>query len=579
MAIIPKDTYFESGSLAKPPRFNIDNFPLWKSKMELVLSGADPQTPYFLEHGPYVPTSIISSVAATTSSPAVPERSFVKLMSNWTDEDKCLVNVDTKARSLIAMSLPDEVFHSISKLKTAKEIWKIHLIRQYEKFIAVIGETLSQTHQRFNCLLIDLKTYDVTYSKSQVVTKFIEALSEYWETYTMCLKMSKDMKTMTLSELYEFNESLALLSKHFKKFGRKGKFGSPSVFLLLTSLKHLLVIRQHLPVLGVRAKVSLPLTADTSEVTCLMAIIEEPESALIAQLEDIPEEEVPKTTSSASALQTVQVSTPSPSDTMTAMDDLSIDLYNALNGKSSAEKVNLDLRTELKEFLRSRLTFSAEDLPFKALYRSMLRSSIAVMKILQKIHLNLFFQRSGLCLFAGTSASDILPSASGTKKSVQSPVPRVKIDLKTKPKEKTQIPPQTKEIGILGPGPVFLKFKTPKGPSKNKTYRNCYHYGQNDHIASKCPHATKAEKSAKVKKGPKANKTAKGKKPFVAESNAMTKERSIPDPVNIETSDVASSSNAMIVYEAAESLVTYIPDVSSFADPSGPNFMWVPKTT
>ncbi|KAJ9546602.1 hypothetical protein OSB04_019145 [Centaurea solstitialis] len=81
MATTPKDTYFESGSLAKPPRFNVDNFPLWKSRMELFLSGSDSQIPYFLEHGPYVPTSIIPAVAATTTSPAVSERTFI-LVSN-----------------------------------------------------------------------------------------------------------------------------------------------------------------------------------------------------------------------------------------------------------------------------------------------------------------------------------------------------------------------------------------------------------------------------------------------------------------------------------------------------------------
>src|SRR5581483_6996051 len=195
MATIPtKDSYFESGSLAKPPRFMPDNFPLLKSRMELFLAGTDPQIPHFIENGPHVPTSIIPSVAATATTPVLPERSFVKLVANWSDEDRRLVNIDTKARSLIAMSLPDEVFHSISKLKTAKEIWdtlciqyegadaliesrKIHLIRQYEKFIAVKGETLSQTHQKFNCLLIDLKTYDVTYSNSHVITKFMEPLS------------------------------------------------------------------------------------------------------------------------------------------------------------------------------------------------------------------------------------------------------------------------------------------------------------------------------------------------------------------------------------------------------------------
>ncbi|KAJ9546862.1 hypothetical protein OSB04_019405 [Centaurea solstitialis] len=150
MTIPPKDTYFESGSLAKPPRFNADKFPLWKSRMELFLSGSDPQIPYFIEHGPYVPTAIIPSVAAITTSPAVPERTFIK---------------------------------------------------QYEKFIAAKGETLAQTHQRVNCLLIDLKTYDATYSNSQ----------------------KTDSEPVFDNET-EFNESIALLSKHFKKFGRKGNF-------------------------------------------------------------------------------------------------------------------------------------------------------------------------------------------------------------------------------------------------------------------------------------------------------------------------------------------------------------------
>ncbi|KAJ9547193.1 hypothetical protein OSB04_019736 [Centaurea solstitialis] len=147
------------------------------------------------------------------------------------------------------------------------------------------------------------------------------------------------------------------------------------------------------------------------------------------------------------------------------------------------------------------------------------------------------------------------PTGSGAKKSAQSPTPRIKVDLITKPQEKTPIPPQTKDIGIIGPGPADQNLKKSKGSSKSKTYRNCYHCGQNDHIASKCHHATKAEKAAKVKKGPKANKSAKGNNPLIAETVI------IPDPVKTETSvkteDVASSPIAPIVFEATEYSVIY----------------------
>ncbi|KAJ9541629.1 hypothetical protein OSB04_028135 [Centaurea solstitialis] len=301
MALQAKDNYFDTGSAGKPPRFNKDNFSLWKTRMELFLSGSDPQIPYFLENGPHVPTQTVHPIPAAAGQPAVPERQLVKPVTDWNDEDRRLVNIDTKARSLIAMSLPDDVFHSVCHLRSAKEIWdtlcvqhegtavlmesrKIFLVRQYESFIHQKDETLSQLHQRFNCLLIDLKTIGTTYSNSEVVTKFMEALPEHWEIYTSCLTMSKDIKTLTLSELYgillnreqqkklkknlirdskdtksnsvalvsdsvptvatsssvtitelessdsdmsedpEFNESLALLTRSFKKFAKKGNF-------------------------------------------------------------------------------------------------------------------------------------------------------------------------------------------------------------------------------------------------------------------------------------------------------------------------------------------------------------------
>ncbi|KAJ9567015.1 hypothetical protein OSB04_002981 [Centaurea solstitialis] len=376
-----------------------------------------------------------------------------------------------------------------------------------------------------------------------------------------------------------------------------------------------------------------------------MAIAEETEPALMAQLEDIPEEEV--TTTSASTSDLPQVSTPSPSDAMTAMDALTIDLLNALNGKSSAEKLK-ECHEKLKELAVYEASFkdqvyanqvlcierehaiaekekalvelnskkvtvkswadasekvdeilSTERHPMNRTCLGFVKGKQHAMDKSNKFSPSISKDEASISVQPPKNSngknlpnhppkpknqnhktSKVLgggPTGSGAKKSSQSPTPRINVDLITKPHEKTPIPPQTKDIGILGLGPANLKLKNPKGPSKSKTCRNCYHYGQNDHIASKCPHATKAEKAAKVKKGPKANKSAKGNKPLVAETTT------IPDPVKTETSvkteDVASTPNALVVSEATEYSVIYVPDDSSFfADLDGPNFMWVPKT-
>ncbi|KAJ9567094.1 hypothetical protein OSB04_003060 [Centaurea solstitialis] len=495
MALQAKDNYFDTGSAGKPPRFNKDNFSLWKTRMELFLSGSDPQIPYFLENGPHVPTQIVHPIPAAGGQPAVPERQLVKPVTDWNDEDRRLVNIDTKARSLIAMSLPDDVFHSVCHLRSAKEIWdtlcvqyegtavlmesrKIFLVRQYESFIHQKDETLSQLHQRFNCLLIDLKTIGTTYSNSEVVTKFMEALPEHWEIYTSCLTMSKDIKTLTLSELYgillnreqqkklkknlirdskeskstsvalvsdsvppvaatsssvtitelessdsdmsedpEFNESLALLTRSFKKFAKKGNFHkkkhlsitdkpksdpvdkataicyncqgkghfandcryrksqfapssakssskNPKYQRLKEKYKKMKTQRKGKGLIAEDCDwddVSSDDSSDEEDTqVALMAIIEEPMLALMAKIEEVPEE-IPPQDPEASSSTTPEASTSAtdsssqvpipliPLESLTQLDLVTLDLYKALNGKTSAEKMNIDLRGQLKE--------------------------------------------------------------------------------------------------------------------------------------------------------------------------------------------------------------------------------------
>ena len=184
-------------------RANKDNyFYLWKTRMVLFLVGSNLEIPYFLENGPYVPSTPVHGAPTTATTAAVAERTIIKEVDQWTDEHKRLVNIDTKARSLISMSLPDDVFHFVCHLRTAKDIWntlciqyegiaallesrKINPIRQYEKLISMKGETPSHVHQRFHCLLIDLKIIGTIYPNSTIVTKFVEALPESWQTYTI----------------------------------------------------------------------------------------------------------------------------------------------------------------------------------------------------------------------------------------------------------------------------------------------------------------------------------------------------------------------------------------------------------
>ena len=90
-----KYNYHDTSSLAKPPKFNKDNFPFWKARMMLFLAGFDPQIPYFMENGPYTPTTLIHVVPTTANTSAILEKTIVKDITQWTDDDRTLVNIDT----------------------------------------------------------------------------------------------------------------------------------------------------------------------------------------------------------------------------------------------------------------------------------------------------------------------------------------------------------------------------------------------------------------------------------------------------------------------------------------------------
>ncbi|KAJ9556279.1 hypothetical protein OSB04_010893 [Centaurea solstitialis] len=590
-----------------------------------------------------------------------------------------------------------------------------------------------------------------------VVTKFMEALPEHWEIYTSCLTMSKDIKTLTLSELYgillnreqqkklkknlirdtrdskstsvalvsdsvptvatpssvtiteiessdsdvsedpDFNESLALLTRSFKKFAKKGNFHkkkpltltdkpktepvdkatticyncqgkghfasdcryrksqfapsstkssskNPKYQRLKEKYKKMKFQRKGKGVIAEDCDwddVSSDDSSDEEDTqVALMAIIEEPTLALMAKIEEVPEEvptQAPETSTSATE-STSQVPFPVvPLESLTQLDLVTLDLYKALNGKTSAEKMNIDLRDQLRECQekikqltileesykdqvtvnqtlcierekalaakeRALAELNAEKVTIKGWSdasekvdeilasgrnvknkkglgftsgctrpdRSMLKFGMFVSSIpdpnapenipsssnkntegAPKSKKKTAKEKSKTVTPSKTKSpkpkNKVLgggPSVSGKKSFSQSPAPRLKIDLKQKTKEKKSIPPLSNAKGILGTGPAHLKFKDFLDPTKRFLYRKCYHCGFNDHIASKCPDATKTEKSAKVKKTPKTDNSDKGKKVVKTVPSVKTSASRTDNSVKAVTNSTSPTDNS-----------------------------------
>ncbi|KAI3746513.1 hypothetical protein L6452_08947 [Arctium lappa] len=403
---------------------------------------ADPTIHDYIENGPYEPVRIIAAVPATATTEVVPERYVVKEIRHWSDEDKKKVGIDARAKTIISMALPDEVFHSIMHLKTSKEMWeticvqyegtteiqetrKINLVRQYESFIAGKG-LIAEEHD---------------WAESE------ESSSGEEEVANLCL-------------MAEIKEEVEEASE--------------------TSMSYI-----------------------SSQVS-------------ISTNPSLPEAERSR-----------------------AVDVLTIDLYNALNDKTQAENKNVHLTQELDkchEKIRE-LTLLEEKLKDQATKK-------AKLKVPSKPSVNQS-SRSVIEIF------DLCP-------------PKLKIDLKPTRSEEIKIPPISHEKSILGPGPAHLKLAKPSssGPKTIFKYRKCYHCGFSDHIASKFPTATKADKTTKVKMN-----ASKAEKVTKAEKSTKVK----------NTTKVKKLTKVKITTEAESSSAVKIIEPSISTNPKGPIEKWVPS--
>ncbi|KAI3758095.1 hypothetical protein L6452_05643 [Arctium lappa] len=86
-------------------------------------------------------------------------RYIVKKTNEYTEEDKCIVGLDYKVRAIIDLDLPDEVYHSLVNLSTAKEMWSTLCV----------------------LLLNDLKLLGRLNDNEEVLCKFMDGLPDFWE--------------------------------------------------------------------------------------------------------------------------------------------------------------------------------------------------------------------------------------------------------------------------------------------------------------------------------------------------------------------------------------------------------------
>ena len=199
------------------PKFNgdSDSFQVWKGCMLLHIAGVERYLTTVLTEGPYVPYVTTSVALNTDGSP----RRTPKPQDQWSEEDRRLVDLDTKLMNMIISAIPPTLVPTLILFKNAKTMWdelltqfegtadtiatrKVALNKKYETFFAIPNESLTDTYIRFTSLLNQLEGLGVKKDKEIVLEKFCDILPSKWGMMILVLRQSKTLHSHTLNSLY-----------------------------------------------------------------------------------------------------------------------------------------------------------------------------------------------------------------------------------------------------------------------------------------------------------------------------------------------------------------------------------------
>ena len=100
-----------------------------------------------------------------------------------------------------------------------------NLNRRYEHFLAQQGESLTQTFNRFNCMVNDMCRLGIVKHSSQLVSKFLDSLGKSCTHHVDVLKNGEKIVTMDLNSLFSnlrnYEETKALRKEIMKESSKE----------------------------------------------------------------------------------------------------------------------------------------------------------------------------------------------------------------------------------------------------------------------------------------------------------------------------------------------------------------------
>ena len=112
MATQNDSTFREGQSTTRPPYFDGNDYPYWKTRMRIYLQALDYEIWEIVNDGPFMPLTK-NEVGEDIPKPS----------RDWNEFDKRKASLNSKAMNALFCALDKKEFHRVSSCESANEIW------------------------------------------------------------------------------------------------------------------------------------------------------------------------------------------------------------------------------------------------------------------------------------------------------------------------------------------------------------------------------------------------------------------------------------------------------------------------
>jgi len=206
MATHNYSTFREAQSTTRPPYFDGNDYPYWKTRMIIYLQALDYEIWEIVNDGPFMPTT------KNEEGEEIPKPS-----SYWTELEKKKMFLNSKAMNALFCTLDKKEFHRVSSCESAYEIWKklevvyegtnqvkeckiSRFTRQYEMFQMESYECVHDMYTRFTDIVNSLEALGKTFSNCEKVKKIIRSLPKEWRPKRTAIEEAKNLNTLSLDD-------------------------------------------------------------------------------------------------------------------------------------------------------------------------------------------------------------------------------------------------------------------------------------------------------------------------------------------------------------------------------------------